>query len=699
MDHNNTSFPVQVTALLKETYNKYLRTREHCGDNPANEEAQMACILKYYQFLVRALMTNPEFGSGVNRNGRGLLVYHKMGLGKTYLAVSVAMAMWDQRRPIVLAPKSLHSNFRSTIQKLIHLLHPDSPDEQLQKATEQAFKRFDFISMDAYNTASQITRAVESKGGSLEGSLLLVDEAHNLFRAIINSSGGHTNARRLYEMIMNTKNIRIMFFTGTPSSKDPFEIVPCVNMLAGWEILPTQYDVFYRLYIDKALQTIKNSDRLANRLSGFVSYAGYALPPTLLASDGFCGTRPEDFPDELPLIIERIEMATDQYRQYLLAREKEESERAGKGPPHERLYAAVTTLSLPGSERESGSTYYVRSRMLSNFAVPREDDGTREQGKAFAEISSKSFNGDSSPKIMRIMSNIGGSEGPVLIYSQFVGGGGVKTITRFLENEGYSEFVKKGDGGKGYRYATIVGETPAERRNEIQDAWNSLQNAHGEVIRVLLISKTGSEGLDLKYGRQIHILEPYWDKSREDQVKARIIRLGSHRELPEHERKVQPFLYISIPNTEVLEGIPPNSREEKTIDEKFHERAIVKHRLNAALRDLLERVSIECNLYSQQPAGKNGCWSCQPTNEPLFHENPVKDLMLPNACVPVIEKEIEAREMSFNNRIYYYEADSSTGLGFRFYYFDKALEAYVAVDTATRLYLQLVTEITQTKFV
>ena len=51
----------------------------------------------------------------------------------------------------------------------------------------------------------------------------------------------------------------------------------------------------------------------------------------------------------------------------------------------------------------------------------------------------------------------------------------------------------------------------------------------GERLRVLLVSKTGAEGLDLKYIRQVHILEPYWDQSRINQVIARAVRLNSHQ--------------------------------------------------------------------------------------------------------------------------------------------------------------------------
>ena len=63
--------------------------------------------LKYYQFLVRAVMTNPEFGVGECGNARGLLIYHTMGMGKTFLAVATAMALWDVRAPLVIVAKAL----------------------------------------------------------------------------------------------------------------------------------------------------------------------------------------------------------------------------------------------------------------------------------------------------------------------------------------------------------------------------------------------------------------------------------------------------------------------------------------------------------------------------------------------------------------------------------------------------------------
>ena len=102
------------------------------------------------------------------------------------------------------------------------------------------------------------------------------------------------------------------------------------------------------------------------------------------------------------------------------------------------------------------------------------------------------------------------------------------------------------------RYAIISGEVDPIDRENIQKVLNSPGNINGELISVLLISKTGAEGLDLKGVRQVHLIEPYWDKAREDQVKSRGIRLGSHSHLPPDQRNVQPYLYISVANKQVF---------------------------------------------------------------------------------------------------------------------------------------------------
>jgi superfamily II DNA or RNA helicase len=68
----------------------------------------------------------------------------------------------------------------------------------------------------------------------------------------------------------------------------------------------------------------------------------------------------------------------------------------------------------------------------------------------------------------------------------------------------------------------------------------------GSKIKVVLISQAGSEGLDFKAVRQIHILEPWYNMNRNEQIIGRGVRNFSHKDLPFEKRNVQIFLYGTI---------------------------------------------------------------------------------------------------------------------------------------------------------
>ena len=68
-------------------------------------------------------------------------------------------------------------------------------------------------------------------------------------------------------------------------------------------------------------------------------------------------------------------------------------------------------------------------------------------------------------------------------------------------------------------------------------------NEHGQRIKVVIISKAGSEGIDFKNVRQVHIMEPWYNMNRIEQIVGRAVRNCSHADLPFAERNVQVFLY------------------------------------------------------------------------------------------------------------------------------------------------------------
>ena len=66
----------------------------------------------------------------------------------------------------------------------------------------------------------------------------------------------------------------------------------------------------------------------------------------------------------------------------------------------------------------------------------------------------------------------------------------------------------------------------------------------GDIIKVLMITSSGSEGITLKNTRFVHIIEPYWHPVRTDQVIGRARRICSHQDLPEELKTVEVFIYL-----------------------------------------------------------------------------------------------------------------------------------------------------------
>jgi hypothetical protein len=179
-----------------------------------------------------------------------------------------------------------------------------------------------------------------------------------------------------------------------------------------------------------------------------------------------------------------------------------------------------------------------------------------------------------SSKIESIIKNALSSEGIILVYSQYIDGGLIP-IALALEEIGYTRYVPKGGKSRSLfgkaptqpidaitfepketytgsgsfkpaRYAMITGDKSISPNNidEIKALTNE-SNVNGEQIKVVLISQAGSEGLDFTAIRQVHVLEPWYNMNRIEQIIGRAVRWCSHKALPFTKRNVEIFLYCT----------------------------------------------------------------------------------------------------------------------------------------------------------
>ena len=193
----------------------------------------------------------------------------------------------------------------------------------------------------------------------------------------------------------------------------------------------------------------------------------------------------------------------------------------------------------------------------------------------YGKIFSQENIGSYSSKIKCILDNILNpttkevSQGIILIYSQYIDGGLIP-MALALEEMGFVRYgknpkplfknkpcdvvdvltMKPPSDKKNFmpaRYSMITGDIRLSPDNDFEvKGLTTEDNKDGNKIKVVLISKAGSEGIDLKFIRQVHMLEPWYNMNRMEQIIGRAVRNFSHKDLPFEKRNVEIFMYGTI---------------------------------------------------------------------------------------------------------------------------------------------------------
>ncbi len=239
----------------------------------------------------------------------------------------------------------------------------------------------------------------------------------------------------------------------------------------------------------------------------------------------------------------------------------------------------------------------------------------KQEDGAMWLANSKGYLPEYAPKMAYLLRNIKKCQGVGFVYSRFVSMGAVP-LALALEANGYTPYGRRpmladgiqSAGGRQCsrcpsreeshddsdhefspaRYVLLTGDTSLSPRNkDMIEAARSEANVRGELIKVIVGSEVASEGVDLRFIREIHILEGWYHLSKTEQVIGRGIRTFSHCLLPPEERNCTVYLYALVMPTE-------DKRE--TADLYTYRMAWAKAKQVGAVTRLIKENAVDCNL-------------------------------------------------------------------------------------------------------
>ena len=268
-----------------------------------------------------------------------------------------------------------------------------------------------------------------------------------------------------------------------------------------------------------------------------------------------------------------------------------------------------------------------------------------------------------SPKFLDILENITDEEniGNHLVYSQFRTLEGIGILKLILEANGFEQFKIKKESGDEWvmvepediskpRFMLYTGTETDDEKEILRNIYNSQweyvpmsirrriqeiadNNFMGEIIKIIMITSSGAEGINLKNTRFVHLVEPYWNLVRLEQVIGRARRICSHQDLPNELRTVKVFLYVatlteeqktSDENKELI--INDLSKLDKktpiTTDESLFEIARIKDNINQQLLNAVKETAIDCSLYSSNRKETFACYGYGKVNSNDFSSVP-----------------------------------------------------------------------------
>lgn len=531
----------------------------------------------------------------------GILLYHAVGTGKTCSAISIAESFIPYLRKntnnlILLKGDTIKNQFMANFKTGCtgdRYLN-ESEREFLKYARThkgQYVKEAEYINIKANrgieNNERQLkghyvfmghktfTNRVFGIGAKSAGkqkrikpedfnnAVVIVDEVHYAQKK--GSRDEYNLYDALQEFLKRAKGVKLVLLTATPNFNEPYEIADIINLLRlndNKPLMPTGNDFMKLMYgidnykatyerifahIGKVALTASGKKAFANYTRGYISYLSGYDPKTYprIQYEGVVGNGMQ----QLKVISCPMQPFQQKYYDQAYIRDKSSKGKVGEGAvgasKKNTIYASnfAIPVKIDGVYKYDASVY--KNLLQVNAANGKEVVRIKDpKMKPFFKMPNlRKF----SAKYAALLDNITqgpGKEHNIFIFNMEIVNTGANYVNAVLKENGWFDYAE-GKKVPGKNYAVIIGDSTKTYERNVLSVFNSPQNKDGKLIKILIGTEHLREGIDLKNTTQIHIMDPWWNLSQNDQVIGRAMRAYAHQDLPPAERVIHVYQYVA----------------------------------------------------------------------------------------------------------------------------------------------------------
>jgi hypothetical protein len=647
--------PASLDAL------KTLRTQQ-CEGTTASSGFKLQTQQK---FLRRILSPDSP-----NRN---LLLVHGTGTGKTCTAIQVAEEYilrpeFQDKRVMVVASAAVQENFRSELfqmkrvkidevagtleskqctgrRYLDMLLRIESEPanwnnprirDKLERTADKIIGEFyEFMAYESFGTyiekrlggtEKDIDREWVHK--TFDNRLLIVDEAHNVPEGK-DGRGVKGITRSLENLVKTADGLVLVFLTATPMFDTYDELAFYMNLFL-WNDRKQDFKVTTKMSdcfnSDATLKAGPPGETFRKWCQQYVSYVK--------------GENPFTFPFRLPAPkAASVEVVASSWLGKLIPPAEQIQYLSLTPSETQGLQHDVLTETVAGDDDEGKKTALMEPTICVLPGGKSFNEVFRRTGKQYAYVGEPFLTpdtlGNHAAKFATVLKSIDAGKGVCLVYSNYVTMG-ARLFAMALEEHGYApasgttvlaESSYKGSP-KG-KYIVLTSDITESEIDRLISMAKSNGNTEGQQVRVIVSSKIVSEGVDFRFVRQIHILDPWWNMSRIEQVAGRGLRNCSHQALPFDDQNCTVYFHVA------RTGDGKECFDEYTYRTKVEQKALKI----ARVRKVMAESAMDCPLQNaintlpedwkalevpqrQSEGGKSVAYRLSGMLAPTFHDAP-----------------------------------------------------------------------------